>query len=104
MPEAEAEAVCPVCGEAYAEFQKTGLFGCSSCYETFAPQLDALFRRIHGVARHIPDMQDGEETTEGCISVLAAQLRQAVAREAFEEAGRLRDRIEALRDPARNMP
>jgi len=96
--------VCPVCGEAYAEFQKTGLFGCSACYEAFAPRLDALFKRIHGVARHISGMPDGEETREGRISVLAAQLRQAVAREAFEEAGRLRDRIAALRRTARNMP
>ncbi len=41
------------CGTRYADFQKTGRFGCPACYETFASQVAVLLPRIHaGKSRH----------------------------------------------------
>ena len=103
-PKAEDDLVCAVCGETFSGFQEAGLFGCPSCYEAFAPKLDALLKRIHGVSRHRPDLADGEKATEESLISLEEQLRQAVVREEFEEAGRLRDRIAALKDQDQDLP
>ncbi|HLA40172.1 MAG TPA: UvrB/UvrC motif-containing protein [Candidatus Glassbacteria bacterium] len=91
-----AALVCPECGETFAEFQKRGLFGCAACYRMFAPELDRLLKRIHGACRHKADAPDGEKIGRESLFFLERQLKQAVARDAFEEAARLRDQI-ALR-------
>ncbi len=93
----ETDTVCPACGETFAEFQKGGLLGCASCYQAFEPELTRLLKQIHGVSRHRTDPPDSPEAPEENMNFFEEQLRQAVAREAFEEAGLLRDRIAMLK-------
>lgn len=41
------------CGTRYADFKKTGRFGCPDCYQTFSSQVAVLLPRIHaGKSRH----------------------------------------------------
>ena len=95
--QAGASLVCPKCGETFAEFQKVGLFGCAACYGAFEPELDCLLKRAHGACRHIAGaVEDGKPDSEN-LFFLEKQLRQAVERDAFEEAARLRDRIVILK-------
>ena len=90
---------CPQCGTSYEEFRKLGRFGCATCYEAFAPHLERLFKRIHGAqvhtgkrpARPAQPRDIGEE-----LSQLRQKLREAVAAEAYERAGALRDRITSI--------
>jgi len=100
---------CPSCGLMFAEFKKTGRFGCAQCYEVFKHQLLPLLRRIHGSIKHA-----GKSTTlqpalakpakpakpvrgvEGQILELKAKLERAVKMEEFEEAAGLRDKIKEL--------
>ena len=89
----EGFLVCSVCGQTFAEFQKTGLFGCSACYEAFEPELERLFKRIQGVCAHqVAPIVEPDDLVE-----LEAQLQEAVEREAYEEAGVIRDRIQKLK-------
>ncbi len=89
----EGFLVCSTCGQTFAEFQKTGLFGCSACYRAFEPELERLFKRIQGVCAHRVEPRVVVED----LASLEAWLQEAVEREAFEEAGVLRDRIEKLK-------
>ena len=97
--EGDGGAHCPTCEMRYEEFKKIGRLGCPNCYDAFAPQLERLLKRIHGDNRH-----RGKGLMEEAQSVpvadelerLRAELAQAVAEEAFEEAAQLRDRIRVL--------
>ncbi|MSS72801.1 MAG: hypothetical protein EXS64_15105 [Candidatus Latescibacteria bacterium] len=92
------DLTCAFCGLTYAEFKKTGRFGCDGCYVAFESELDEVFKRLHGANRHTGEVpapsvaEDSAEDLEG----LRQALRDAVAKEHFEEAARLRDRIAAV--------
>ena len=90
---------CPSCEMSYEEFKKIGRLGCPQCYDAFAPQLEHLIKRIHGDNRHrgkgpMEEAQSAQVADE--LERLQAELAQAVAEEAFEEAAQLRDRIRLL--------
>jgi len=87
-------SVCPQCGQTFAEFQKGNLLGCASCYLAFAEELAPIFKRLHGVAHHC----QRNTPVSGSLAKLEAQLQDAVAREAYEEASDLRDRILTLKN------
>lgn len=90
---------CPQCGMSYPQFRRQGRFGCPTCYETFDTKLEPLMNRIHGSAHH-----DGKVPLRGGkglehrrrLDDLKGKLLQAVAKEAFEEAAKLRDEIKRL--------
>ncbi|HBL16603.1 MAG: hypothetical protein A2X36_15980 [Elusimicrobia bacterium GWA2_69_24] len=84
---------CPRCGLRYEEFQQGGLLGCTDCYQTFAPQLSAVLKKYHGSTKHAGRAparapQSAEE--------LRRRLAEAVHKEDFEEAARLRDLLRKL--------
>lgn len=90
---------CPFCGMDYTHFKKTGKFGCAQCYETFKPNLNPIFKSIHGHDRHIgkvPARANIQAAKMKEIQRLREQLKELVAKEEFEEAAKLRDRIKEL--------
>lgn len=94
--------VCSRCGLSYDEFRKTGLFGCSHCYEAFADRLDPVFRRVQGGIRHVgrklcetADQQEQLQLNHR-LTDLRQKLQQAVRDEAYETAAHLRDEIRSL--------
>ncbi|GAB6932097.1 MAG TPA: UvrB/UvrC motif-containing protein [Calditerricola sp.] len=90
---------CNVCGLTYTQFSKTGRFGCPACYEAFDAHLEPLFRRLHGATAHtgkVPARAGGVMRLARELERLKAELKQAVAREEFERAAQLRDRIRQL--------
>ena len=40
------ETVCPACGLAFSEYERTGLLGCPSCYDVFNERLLPYITRI----------------------------------------------------------
>ena len=97
--EGDGGARCSTCGTSYEEFKKVGRLGCPHCYDAFSPQLERLLKRIHGDDRHrgkgpLKAAQSAPAPDE--LERLRAELAQAVAEEAFEEAAQLRDRIRVL--------
>lgn len=99
------ELVCPFCGMRLSEFKRLGRFGCPDCYGAFAKVLDPILESIHDASRHVgadrPRKQE-ELTTPGTFRMkkekLQRALQEAVQKEHYEEAARIRDEIKGLEE------
>jgi protein arginine kinase activator len=92
---------CPVCGIKFVEFRNTGRLGCPHDYQEFREELTALLENIHGETRHCgktPRRLPQNKQTQAELIQLRKQLQQAVVKEDYEEAARLRDRIRLLEE------
>jgi protein arginine kinase activator len=85
-----AETACPDCGIKFMEFRAGGRLGCPHDYRVFSGGLVPLLQRYHGATRHVGKVARRREGT-GLRLRLRTQLREAIAREDYEEAARLRD-------------
>ena len=103
---------CSNCGLSYEDFRKVGRFGCSECYSTFKNNLAPLLKRIHRSTRHTGSSPSAKKKAskkpvavakpkpkvkESKLDVLKGQMQEAVDKEAFEEAAKLRDKINKLK-------
>lgn len=92
-------ARCQTCGLSYAEFRENARLGCSDCYSAFREQLKPLLRRIHGSNVHLgksPRASEGMIERMREMEDLKTDLKVAIAKEDFEKAAEIRDRIKAL--------
>lgn len=99
-----AETVCKVCGMKFNEFLNTGKLGCSHCYDTFSSRLQNPLKQIHGRVKHtgkVPERMGGELKKKREIEKLELDLKDAVATQNFEEAAKLRDKINELKNSER---
>ena len=90
---------CPLCGIKFVEFRNTGRLGCPNDYHEFREELTPLLENIHGETRHCgktPRRQPQTKQTQSELIQLRNRLKQAVDKENYEEAARLRDRIRTL--------
>ena len=90
---------CEICGIKFVDFRNTGRLGCPHDYEVFRDELVQLLENIHGETRHVgkvPRRLPQSRQTQAELIQLRKQLLQAVHKEAYEEAARLRDRIKQL--------
>lgn len=91
--------VCDECGLKFNEFRNTGRLGCPKDYEIFREDLLPLLEGVHGLTRHAgktPKRRRGEQASQQEIARLKQELKVAILNEAYEEASRLRDRINEL--------
>ncbi|MBI2805219.1 MAG: UvrB/UvrC motif-containing protein [Planctomycetes bacterium] len=91
-----AQLTCPTCGIKYMEFKAAGRCGCPDDYVAFREPLMPLLERIHRGRRHvgkIPVHALQHAAAQTVLLDLRQQLRNAVEREAYEDAARLRDLI-----------
>ena len=99
------EAKCPTCGSMYQDFQKSGRIGCGKCYDVFSKSLSDLLRKIHGSDKHVGKMPftgKGSVKRQEDLNRLKNELQQLVAREEFEKAALLRDRIKEMEEATLN--
>ncbi|RCX09982.1 protein arginine kinase activator [Anaerobacterium chartisolvens] len=100
MGEAAPEQIhCEKCGMTYEEFQRTGKFGCSDCYEVFEQKLGPLFKRLHGSTGHvgkIPGNASSEIKSTREIEKLKELLNKSIQNEDYEKAAEIRDKIKRL--------
>jgi len=91
---------CPRCGLKLDELLKRRRAGCPVCYHTFAQEISELLGLEPSA---VPVGQAGDAVGCGRVarlrSELQAQLTAAVAREEYEIAAQLRDRLNALKPP-----
>lgn len=90
---------CGACGYTYQMFAETGRLGCDHCYETFNEELEPLIRRLHGSVEHhgkVPARRGRHLIEQQRLADLRRQMQDAVVREAFEDAARLRDQIRLM--------
>ena len=103
--EVEEQAVlnreCDVCGIKFVDFRNTGRLGCPHDYEEFREELTPLLENIHGETRHCgktPRRLPQSKQTQSELVQLRKQLLNAVNKEAYEEAAKIRDRIRQLEE------
>lgn len=90
---------CKACGLTFTQFKKFGKFGCHECYSYFEPQLEPIFRRIHGNSKHsgkVPLRTGSKIKLSKELETLKLELQQKIAKEQFEEAAIIRDKIKSL--------
>jgi protein arginine kinase activator len=87
-----ARRSCPDCGLRFMEFRVEGRLGCPADYEAFGPGLLPMLRKAQGASRHVGKVP-ARGQRPGARLRLRAELRDAVAREDYEAAARLRDRL-----------
>lgn len=103
------EPSCKNCGLTYQEFLKIGRFGCNECYDSFQKALDKSIASIQGSSVHTGKKPKGFKTkTEKLVSELSEidkltiRLHDAIEKEEYEEAARLRDKIRTLKKEEMN--
>ena len=90
---------CPACGINYLEFRQSMQLGCPNDYEVFEKPLEQLLERIHGATRHIGKVPAGvgqQTALRTRLRGLKKRQEEAIAREDYELAADLRDRISEL--------
>lgn len=97
---------CEKCGSTFNDIVNSGKIGCADCYRTFYDKLLPSLQRIHGKTRHegkTPKAVKVEtDSTESKISRLEKELKDAVERQDFEKAARIRDEIKAIKEGGKN--
>lgn len=86
---------CPVCGTTYADYEKSGLLGCASCYDVFKQELLPAIKAIQGKVQHVGKVGENkdEKGLHRQLKTLQAQLETALREKKYIEAGRLNKRI-----------
>jgi protein arginine kinase activator len=91
-----AEPYCNSCGLTFSDFRNNGLLGCGDCYNSFKNGLEPLLKKVQGSTRHagkVPKRTGGKVRVRKEIEEMRLQLQQAIGREDYETAARLRDEI-----------
>src|ERR1700736_5593765 len=92
---------CPQCGIKFVEFRNSGRLGCPHDYQEFREELGPLLENIHGETKHCgktPRRLPKSKKTQSELIQLRNRLKQAVTKEDYEEAARLRDKIRQLEE------
>jgi len=93
---------CSSCGLTYDDFRKKGKLGCQECYATFRDNLLPLLKKIHGSIQHngkapfILKREAGEIHLDKKVKELRNRLEDAIKKEEYEEAARLRDQLKKI--------
>ncbi|TVP75041.1 MAG: excinuclease ABC subunit B [Puniceicoccaceae bacterium] len=103
VEKSEVHLECPACGLSTADFRRTGRLGCASCYDTFAPLVRPVLEDMHAGIQHkgkVPEQSLTRQNSHAELETLENSLRRAIAEEAYEEAARFRDQIQAFMNTA----
>lgn len=99
-----SDVKCPHCGMSYLLFKTKARFGCAEDYEVFRKGVEPLIEKMHGSLYHkgkVPTKINTEMSKERELRDLQHQLEELVKQEKFEEAVKVRDKIKALRQKAK---
>ena len=92
---------CPDCGIKFVEFRNSGRLGCPHDYKAFRDELLPLLENIHGEVKHVGKvlhrLPENKEAHSELIQ-LRNRLKQAVTKEDYEEAAKLRDSIRRMEE------
>jgi protein arginine kinase activator len=96
-----ARVKCADCGMSYVEFRSQGLLGCPDDYDVFGPHLASVIERAQDGNTHHTGKKPGEVVRVDPVQQkrldLQRELRDAVEREDYERAARIRDQLGELK-------
>ena len=91
---------CSRCQMTRSEFKKRARLGCPECYNAFMGELSALTQAMHHSRQHvgkIPARQGNEARITAQVAALQKDIETAIAKEEYERAASLRDKIRSLK-------
>ena len=94
------DKVCRSCGTRLSQFNSTGYVGCENCYREFEPTMQQVVSRVQGTERHRGKFPKGCGDTYALRNEyegLAEDLRRAKDEDRFEDAMKIRDRMNEIR-------
>ncbi|MEO0083652.1 MAG: UvrB/UvrC motif-containing protein [candidate division WOR-3 bacterium] len=100
VSEDDYQLICNSCGMSYADFRKSGRLGCENCYSAFASKLELVIKRIHNATQHVgKTVTDSRKKITELFEIkkLRVRLQNAIAKEDYEQAAKIRDAISKLR-------
>ncbi len=86
---------CPVCHFSLEDYRKTHRLGCPDCYAVFAHELETTVASP-SAEPSAEGSSDGDASPALTRARLETELREAVEREDYETAARLRDQLNSL--------
>lgn len=109
------ELRCNICNSTLDDILSTGRFGCSNCYDIFADQIDEIIKKIQGSNIHVGrigkaveknniDEENKEEFANKenkdipKLELLQQKLKKAIREERYEDAAKLRDEINDIKN------
>lgn len=99
-PLKELQAIkCPNCGITYQELRSKVRLGCANDLEVFKDWLQPFIEKIHNASQHtgkLPKQASDSMKKENQLMKLRRDLEEAIRREDFEKAAKLRDQIRSL--------
>lgn len=90
---------CPECGSTFSDFLRRGRLGCSKCYDTFEEEIRDMLENMDNPTDFNLDV--GSELKKSVpteLDKLNEEFNKAIAEERYEDAGKLKKKINALRD------
>lgn len=98
-PEEISSRQCSACGLKFIDYRNTTRLGCAHDYQVFREELLPLLESIHGEKQHsgkIPRRFPENRQIQQDLARLRRELTEAVGKEQYEAAARLRDDIRRL--------
>lgn len=90
---------CPVCDISFYDFRQSGRLGCPYDYEFFSEELNPLIVNIHGETEHTgkrPQQTEDLIPQQTEVIRLRREMKDAIEREDYEMASRIRDQIKMI--------
>ncbi|MDM8009113.1 MAG: UvrB/UvrC motif-containing protein [Phycisphaerae bacterium] len=95
-----ARVKCPDCGISFVEFRNQGLLGCPTDYEVFGRALTSVIERAQDGQTQHTGKRPGQTVQIDPVQQerfrLQRELREAVEREDYEQAAKIRDQLGEL--------
>jgi|TARA_B100001964_G_scaffold240573_1_gene310687 protein arginine kinase activator len=96
----DTSKACQDCGMTIAQYKKTSLLGCPTCYQTFCDELKSIITQVqNNNIQHIgraPAQATVDLNRHLQIRRLLKKLESAVSQEEYEQAAILRDKLREL--------
>ena len=93
---AEVKDACPRCGMKATEFRKQGKLGCPECFHAFEKDVRSIVSQMAARPRHtgkLPSTLEIERASTAESESMREELKEAIEREDYELAARLRDKL-----------
>lgn len=96
------DIVCPVCKTTLKQLKSSLMVGCPNCYEAFNKEIQEIVKRIAPFSSHKQDIESIKKeknkpaTKQDKIATLRAEMAQAVKEERYEDASKIKKKIQKL--------
>ena len=93
------KSVCSYCTTSYEDFYENGKLGCSKCYSEFFRDVEEYLSENVELTRHkgrLPSQLEEYKNRNYTLELLQTKLIQALQKEEYEEAAKIRDKIATL--------